>query len=88
MFENSYYPGIIIYMSLIFLKNNDRIKITYKNDFVRIIERNGIRNFSSLVEWMDNFNNNEDVGLLTLSGRDLGSAVSISKNNIKSIEFI
>ena len=36
----------------------------------------------------DNFNNNEDVGLLTLSGRDLGSAVSISKNNIKSIEFI
>ena len=52
MFENSYYPGIIIYRSVIFLKTNDRIKITYKNDFVRIIERNGIRNFSSLVGWI------------------------------------
>ena len=70
------------------MKNNGRIKITYKNDFVRIIERNGIRNFSSLVEWMESFNNNEDIGLLTLSGRDLGSAISISKSNIKSIEFI
>ena len=73
---------------MIFLKNNNQIKITYKNDFVRIIEKNGIRNFSSLIEWMESFNNNENVGLLTLSGRDLGSAISISKNNVKSIEFI
>ncbi|MBC5995198.1 hypothetical protein EAI30_14955 [Romboutsia ilealis] len=70
------------------MKNNNQIKITYKNDFVRIIEKNGIRNFSSLIEWMESFNNNENVGLLTLSGRDLGSAISISKNNVKSIEFI
>lgn len=70
------------------MKSNDRIKITYKNDFVRIVEKNGVRNFSSLIEWMNNFNNNKEVGLLTLSGRDLGSAVSINKSNIKSIEFI
>lgn len=70
------------------MKNNNQIKITYKNDFVRVIEKNGIRNFSSLIEWMESFNNNENVGLLTLSGRDLGSAISISKNNVKSIEFI
>lgn len=68
--------------------NNDKIKITFKNDFVRIIEQNNIRNFSSLVEWMYLFNNNEEVSLLTLSGRDLGSAISLNKNNIKSIEFI
>ena len=37
--------------------NNDKIKITFKNDFVRIIEKNSIRNFSSLVEWMYLFNN-------------------------------
>ncbi len=68
--------------------NNDKIKITFKNDFVRIIEQNNIRNFSSLVEWMYLFNNNEEVSLLTLSGRDLGSAISLNKNNVKSIEFI
>ncbi len=68
--------------------NKDKIKITFKNDFVRIIEKNSVRNFSSLVEWMHLFNNNCDVNLLTLSGRDLGSAISINKNNVKSIEFI
>ena len=30
----------------------------------------------------------EEVPFLTMSGRDLGSAISINKNNIKSIEFI
>lgn len=68
--------------------NKDKIKITFKNDFVRIIEKNSVRNFSSLVEWMNLFNNSCDVNLLTLSGRDLGSAISINKNNVKSIEFI
>lgn len=70
------------------MKSNNKIKITYKNNFVRIIERDGIRNFSSLVEWMERFNKNEEVGLLTLSGRDLGSAISISIDNIKYIDFI
>lgn len=70
------------------MKNSNRIKITYKNDFERIIESDSIRNFPSLIDWMNKFNKGEEVGLLTLSGRDLGSAVSINKNNVKSIEFI
>lgn len=70
------------------MKNNNRIKIIYKNDFERIIESDSIRNFPSLIDWMNKFNKGEEVGLLTLSGRDLGSAVSINKNNVKSIEFI
>lgn len=70
------------------MKINNKIKITYKNGFVRFIERDGVRNFSSLVEWMNKFNKNEDVGLLTMSGRDLGSAICISKNNVLSIEFV
>ena len=73
---------------MIVLKNINKIKITYNNGFTRIIEKDGIRNFSSLIEWMDKFNKNEDAGFLTLSGRDLGSAVSINKNNVKSIECI
>lgn len=65
-----------------------KVKITYKNNFVRIIEENNIRNFNSLVEWCEKFNKNEDAGFLTLSGRDLGSAISLNKNNVTSIEFI
>lgn len=67
---------------------NDKIKITFKNDFVRVIERDNIRNFNSLVDWLEKFNKGEEVLFLTMSGRDLGSAISINKNNIKSIEFI
>ena len=80
--------GIILIRSVINLKNNNRIKIIYKNDFERIIESDSIRNFPSLIDWMNKFNKGEEVGLLTMSGRDLGSAISISKNNVKSIEFI
>ncbi|MGL5330531.1 MAG: hypothetical protein ACRDD7_14765 [Peptostreptococcaceae bacterium] len=65
-----------------------KVKITYKNGFVRIIEDNGVRNFNSLIEWAEKFNKNEEVGFLTLSGRDLGSAVSLNKSNVKTIEFI
>ena len=64
---------------------NDKIKITFKNDFIRIVER---RNFNSLVDWLEKFNKGEDVPFLTMSGRDLGSAIAINKNNVKSIEFI
>ncbi len=67
---------------------NDKIKITFKNDFVRIVERNSIRNFNSLVDWLEKFNKNEDVPFLTMSGRDLGSAISLNKNNVKSISYI
>ena len=67
---------------------NDKIKITFKNDFVRVIERDNIRNFNSLVDWLEKFIKGEEVPFLTMSGRDLGSAISINKNNIKSIEFI
>lgn len=69
------------------MKNN-RIKITFKNGFERIVEKDNVRNFNSLVEWMNMFNKNEDVSLLTMSGRDLGSSFSIDKNNVKHIEFI
>ena len=70
------------------IKMNDKIKIPFKNDFVRVIERDNIRNFNSLVDWLEKFNKGEEVLFLTMSGRDLGSAISINKNNIKSIEFI
>ena len=53
---------------------NDKIKITFKNDFIRIVERSNIRNFNSLVDWLEKFNKGEDVPFLTMSGRDLGSA--------------
>ncbi|MGL4911728.1 MAG: hypothetical protein ACRC3Y_04775 [Romboutsia sp.] len=66
----------------------DKIKITFKNDFVRIVERNNVKNFNSLVDWIEMFNNSENVSLLTLSGKELGSSFSINKNNIKSIEII
>ena len=67
---------------------NDKIKITFKNDLIRIVERSNIRNFNSLVDWLEKFNKGEDVPFLTMSGRDLGSAIAINKNNVKSIEFI
>ncbi|MCI9062033.1 MULTISPECIES: hypothetical protein [Romboutsia] len=70
------------------IKINNKIKITFKNGFVRIIERDNIRNFNSLVDWLEKFNKGEEVPFLTMSGRDLGSAIAINKNNIKSIEFI
>ena len=58
---------------------NDKIKITFKNDFIRIVERSNIRNFNSLVDWLEKFNKGEDVPFLTMSGRDLGSAIAINK---------
>ena len=67
---------------------NDKIKITFKNDFIRIVERSNIRNFNSLVDWLEKFNTGEDVPFRTMSGRDLGSARARNKNNVKSIEFI
>ena len=70
------------------IKINNKIKITFKNGFVRIIERDNIRNFNSLVDWLEKFTKGEEVPFLTMSGRDLGSAIAINKNNIKSIEFI
>lgn len=67
---------------------SDKIKITFKNNFVRIVESNNIRNFNSLVDWLEKFNKGEDVPFLTMSGRDLGSAIALNKNNVKSIEYI
>ena len=67
---------------------SDKIKITFKNNFVRIVESSNIRNFNSLVDWSEKFNKGEEVPFLTMSGRDLGSAIAINKNNVKSIEFI
>ena len=48
---------------------NDKIKITFKNDFIRIVERSNIRNFNSLVDWLEKFNKGEDVPFLTMSGK-------------------
>ena len=59
---------------------NDKIKITFKNDFIRIVERSNIRNFNSLVDWLEKFNKGEDVPFLTMSGRDLGSAIAINNS--------
>ena len=67
---------------------NDKIKITFKNNFVKIVERNNIRNFNSLVDWLEKFNKGEDVPFLTMSGRDSRSAIAINKNYVKSIEFV
>jgi len=66
----------------------DRIKITFNNDFQKIVERNNVKNFNSLIEWLEMFNNGEVVNLLTMSGKELGSSFSIDKNNIKSIEIL
>lgn len=68
--------------------NNNRIKITFTNGFVKIVEKKDIKNFNSLIDWMDNFNNNLKVPFLTLSGRDLGSTLSLNPNNVKHIEFM
>lgn len=66
----------------------DRIKITFNNAFEKIVERDNVRNFNSLIEWLQMFNNGENVNLLTMSGKELGSSFSIDKNNVKSIEIL
>lgn len=66
----------------------DSIKITFNNDFEKIVERDTVKNFNSLIEWLEMFNNGEFVNLLTMSGKELGSSFSIDKNNIKSIEIL
>ncbi|MGL5346892.1 MAG: hypothetical protein ACRDA3_06050 [Peptostreptococcaceae bacterium] len=67
---------------------SNRIKITYNNDFVKIVDRGDIKNFNSLIDWMDDFNNNRRLAYLTLTGRDLGSTIVLNSTNIRSIEFI
>ena len=66
----------------------DSIKITFNNGFEKIVERDSVKNFNSLIEWLEMFNNGEVVNLLTMSGKELGSSFSIDKNNIKSIEIL
>lgn len=68
--------------------SRERIRITFKNDFVRIVERKDVRNFNSLIDWMDDFNSNSIVPFLTLTGRDLGSNIALNSSNVKAIEFI
>lgn len=66
----------------------NKIRIVFKNDFVKIVERDNIKNFNSLIDWMEQFNSGENVALLTLSSKELGSSFSIDKNNIKLIEIL
>ncbi|MGL5328665.1 MAG: hypothetical protein ACRDD7_05305 [Peptostreptococcaceae bacterium] len=66
----------------------NKVKIIFKNNFTRIVERNNVKNFESLLDWIQMFNNGESVNLLTMSSRELGSSFSIDKNNIKSIEIV
>lgn len=66
----------------------ERVRILYKNNFERIVEENNVRNFRSLIDWMEDFNNGNQVPPLVLFGRDLGSNFSINKSNVKIIEFI
>lgn len=65
-----------------------RVRIIYKNNFERIVEENNVRNYRSLIDWMENFNKGNNVPPLTLFGRDLGSNFSINKSNVKLIEFV
>lgn len=67
---------------------SNKIKITFNNGFTKIVERKDIKNFNALIDWMEAFNNNLRVPYLTLTGRDLGSAIALNRNNIQSIEFI
>ena len=66
----------------------DRVRIVYRNNFERIVEESNVRNYRSLIDWMENFNEGNSVPPLTLFGRDLGSNFSINKSNVKIIEFI
>ncbi|MEW9076806.1 hypothetical protein [Terrisporobacter glycolicus] len=66
----------------------DRIRILYKNNFERIVEESNVRNFRSLIDWMEDFNEGSVVPSLVLFGRDLGSNFSINKSNVKIIEFM
>lgn len=66
----------------------DRIRIIYKNNFERIVEESNVRNFRSLIDWMEDFNEGSVVPSLVLFGRDLGSNFSINKSNVKIIEFM
>ena len=65
-----------------------RVRILYRNNFERIVEESNVRNFKSLIEWMEDFNEGNPVPSLVLFGRDLGSNFSINKINVKIIEFI
>ena len=65
----------------------DRIRIVYRNNFERIVEESNVRNFRSLIDWMDDFNEGNAVPSLVLFGRDLGSNFSINKSNVKIIEY-
>lgn len=66
----------------------DRIRILYKNNFERIVEESNVRNFRSLIDWMEDFNEGNAVPSLVLFSRDLGSNFSINKSNVKIIEFM
>ena len=68
--------------------NKNTIKITFKNDFTRTIDSSNVRNFGTMLDWVYKFNNNEKVSPLTVSGRDLGSALVLNENNIKKIELL
>lgn len=68
--------------------NKDRVQIIFKNNFIRTVERKDVKNFNALIDWMEDFNNNRKVPYLTLTGRDLGSAIALNSSNVKSIEFI
>lgn len=65
----------------------DRIRIVYNNNFERIVEESNVRNFRSLIDWMEDFNEGNAVPSLVLFGRDLGSNFSINKSNVKIIEY-
>lgn len=62
--------------------------ITFNNGFEKIVDRDSVRNFNSLLDWLDMFNNGDDVGMLTMTGRDLGSNFTIDSSNVKSIEVL
>lgn len=66
----------------------NKIEITFNNNFVRVVERDSTKNFNTLIDWMNKFNNNQYVNLLTVSSWELGSSFSLDKKNIKNIQII
>lgn len=65
----------------------DAIIITFNNGFERVVYKDSVRNFNSLLDWMKSFNNSDEVGVLTMTGRDLGSNFTIDSDNVKSIDI-
>ena len=44
----------------------DRVRIVYRNNYERIVEESNVRNFRALIDWMEEFNEGNQVPSLVL----------------------